>query len=187
MSDSENDNEVPVKDENAVKDRENKKRGASEDNPAAASKDSNGKFADETLACRDCEADFTFTVEEQEFFEEKGYTNKPVRCKECRNAKKQRGSDGGGRGGGGRSFGGGDRACYNCGGSGHMSRDCTEPRKAGGRGGGGGGDRACYNCGQSGHMSYECTEARQEGGGGRGRGGGRGGGRGRGGGGRGRY
>jgi cellular nucleic acid-binding protein len=52
--------------------------------------------------------------------------------------------DGGASGGGGRGFGGGDRACYNCGGSGHMSRDCTEPRK---EGGGGGGDRACYNCG----------------------------------------
>mmetsp|Transcript_15911 Transcript_15911/g.32178 ORF Transcript_15911/g.32178 Transcript_15911/m.32178 type:complete len:112 (-) Transcript_15911:100-435(-) len=99
--------EEPVKDEIAIKERENKKRGASEDHPEAASKDVDGKFSEETLTCRDCEADFTFTIEEQEFFEEKGYTNKPVRCQECRNAKKQRGSDGGGRGGG--RFGGGGR------------------------------------------------------------------------------
>jgi len=48
-----------------------------------------------------------------------------------------------------------DRACYNCGKSGHISRDCTEapteerPRT----------DRACYNCGKTGHISRDCTEA----------------------------
>ena len=37
--------------------------------------------------------------------------------------------------------------------SGHLSRDCTEPRQGGGGGGGGGGDRSCYNCGQPGAMA----------------------------------
>ncbi len=37
---------------------------------------------------------------------------------------------------------------YNCGGVGHMSRDCTSGPQAGGGGGGGGGQK-CYNCGES--------------------------------------
>jgi hypothetical protein len=144
MSDSDSDSKSGSETEPVVNDTErgNKKRGASEDNPAVNEDEGNG-FADETLHCRDCEGDFIFSSEEQAFHAEKGFNNKPVRCKECRTAKKQR-MDGGASGGGGRGFGGGDRACYNCGGSGHMSRDCTEPRK---EGGGGGGDRACYNCG----------------------------------------
>ena len=54
------------------------------------------------------------------------------------------GSFGGRRGGGGQ-----DQQCFNCGGYGHISRDCPEPRnddRGGGQGGGGyGGDRECYN------------------------------------------
>ena len=34
-------------------------------------------FADKTLQCADCGADFVFTAEEQEFFASKGYTNEP--------------------------------------------------------------------------------------------------------------
>ena len=43
---------------------------------------------DEKIICKDCGKEFIFTVGEQEFYEEKGFTNKPVRCKECRAAKK---------------------------------------------------------------------------------------------------
>lgn len=43
---------------------------------------------DKTIVCKDCGKDFVFTVGEQEFYEEKGFTNEPVRCKECRDAKK---------------------------------------------------------------------------------------------------
>lgn len=43
---------------------------------------------DKTLTCKDCNCDFTFTVGEQEFYAEKGFTNEPARCPECRKARK---------------------------------------------------------------------------------------------------
>ena len=45
---------------------------------------------DKTLTCKDCGASFVFTAGEQEFFAEKGYTNEPGRCPECRAANKAR-------------------------------------------------------------------------------------------------
>lgn len=52
---------------------------------------------DKTLSCRDCGAEFVFTAAEQDFFAEKGFTNEPGRCPECRAARKQQNS--GNRGG----------------------------------------------------------------------------------------
>ncbi len=43
---------------------------------------------DKTLICQDCGSEFVFTVGEQEFYKEKGFTNEPKRCKECRDKKK---------------------------------------------------------------------------------------------------
>ncbi len=43
---------------------------------------------DKTLVCKDCGKEFLFTVGEQEFFKEKGFDNEPVRCPECRKARK---------------------------------------------------------------------------------------------------
>lgn len=40
------------------------------------------------LTCKDCGEEFLFTVGEQDFYEEKGFTNQPVRCKDCRNKRK---------------------------------------------------------------------------------------------------
>jgi CxxC-x17-CxxC domain-containing protein len=45
-------------------------------------------FEDKQLKCSDCGADFTFSAEEQEFFQSKGYTNEPKRCPTCREARK---------------------------------------------------------------------------------------------------
>ncbi|MCL2255410.1 MAG: zinc-ribbon domain-containing protein [Firmicutes bacterium] len=47
------------------------------------------ELQDKTLNCKDCSNDFVFTAGEQEFYNEKGFTNEPQRCPECRKAKKQ--------------------------------------------------------------------------------------------------
>jgi CxxC-x17-CxxC domain-containing protein len=70
-------------------------------------------YTDQTLTCRDCGQQFIFTTGEQEFYAERGLTNTPGRCPECRAARKA--------GGGGRGY---DRApremhearCDGCGG-----------------------------------------------------------------------
>ena len=45
-------------------------------------------YVDETLSCLDCGRSFTFTAGQQEFFADKGFTNKPSRCDDCRAARK---------------------------------------------------------------------------------------------------
>jgi len=61
-------------------------------------------YTDERLTCVDCNRTFTFSSSEQEFYAQKGFTNKPSRCSDCRAARKASG-----QGGGGRSSGGGSR------------------------------------------------------------------------------
>jgi CxxC-x17-CxxC domain-containing protein len=93
-------------------------------------------FVDRSLVCRECGQEFTFTAGEQEFFAQKGFTNEPGRCPECRAARKARMGGGGGmaydsdRGytsGGG--YGGGysrgpremfEAVCSECGGVAHV-------------------------------------------------------------------
>jgi CxxC-x17-CxxC domain-containing protein len=59
-------------------------------------------FQDKTLQCSDCGQEFTFSVEDQEFFQSRGYTNEPKRCPECRQARKAQryGNSGNGYGNG---------------------------------------------------------------------------------------
>ena len=45
-------------------------------------------MADKTLTCKDCGAEFVFTEGEQQSYAEKGFTNEPQRCPECRKARK---------------------------------------------------------------------------------------------------
>jgi len=45
-------------------------------------------FQDKSLQCSDCGATFTFSAEEQELFQSRGYTNEPKRCSPCRQARK---------------------------------------------------------------------------------------------------
>jgi len=103
-------------------------------------------YSDETLSCTDCSRSFTFSAGEQEFFAQKGFTNKPNRCPDCRAARKAQG----GRGGGGSTYaGGGARApremftarCSACGGEAKVPfqpsgdkpvycRDCFQSRQS---------------------------------------------------------
>jgi len=43
---------------------------------------------DKAITCKDCGQEFIFTGGEQDFFEERGFTNEPQRCKPCRDARK---------------------------------------------------------------------------------------------------
>lgn len=53
-------------------------------------------MAGKQLKCVECGSDFTFTDEEQQFHQEKGYTNEPKRCPSCRQLRRKRvgGGDG---------------------------------------------------------------------------------------------
>ncbi len=53
-------------------------------------------FQDKNLTCSDCSKEFIFTVEEQEQFQTRGYTNEPKRCPECRQARKSERNTSGG-------------------------------------------------------------------------------------------
>lgn len=46
---------------------------------------------DKTIVCKDCGQEFVFTASEQDFYQEKGFTNEPQRCKACRTARKNEG------------------------------------------------------------------------------------------------
>jgi CxxC-x17-CxxC domain-containing protein len=46
-------------------------------------------FADKTLICRECGAEFEFTAGEQEFYQSRGLRNEPSRCPTCRAARRQ--------------------------------------------------------------------------------------------------
>ena len=76
-------------------------------------------YTDRTLACVECGAEFTFTADDQAYHAEKGFTNEPRRCPNCRTARRSR-MDGGGYGGGGGGGYGGQRemfttTCASCG------------------------------------------------------------------------
>jgi CxxC-x17-CxxC domain-containing protein len=80
-------------------------------------------FEDRTLTCQDCGAEFTFTADDQQYHREKGYTNEPKRCPNCRQSR--RGSGGYSSSNYGSSYGSGggyggrremhDAVCAQCG------------------------------------------------------------------------
>ena len=71
-------------------------------------------FEERTLACVECNQSFIFTADDQQYHADKGYTNEPKRCPNCRQARRAN------RGFGGGDFGGGRRemhpvVCAECG------------------------------------------------------------------------
>lgn len=102
-------------------------------------------YANKTLTCRDCGAEFIFTAGEQEFYAQKGFTNEPTRCPSCRQQRKMSGNRGGG--------GYGERSGYSGGFGGE--------RRGGGFGGRGvGGERemhtvTCAQCGQETQVPFK--------------------------------
>lgn len=105
---------------------------------------------DQTLVCADCGKNFVFTAGEQEFYQQRGFTNTPKRCEDCRSKRKAQSS---GRrpatGGGGERGGKSQRpkysaTCSRCGvtfdapfepkpGRPIFCRDCFESSKGGGQ------------------------------------------------------
>ena len=76
-------------------------------------------YEDRTLTCTECNSEFTFSADDQEFHAGRGYED-PKRCPSCRQAR--RGGGGGGYGGGGGGGGGYDgprqmydAVCASCG------------------------------------------------------------------------
>lgn len=54
-------------------------------------------MSNKVIKCKDCGSDFEFTVGEQEFYKEKGFENDPVRCPDCRRARKAQRNNSNGR------------------------------------------------------------------------------------------
>lgn len=48
------------------------------------------EFVSKTIDCSDCGRPFSFSAGEQAFYKAQGFKNDPKRCKECRQAKKER-------------------------------------------------------------------------------------------------
>ena len=53
-------------------------------------------LADRTLVCVECGAEFIFTAGEQEFFNSRGFSNEPKRCRSCRAVRRTEQGGGGG-------------------------------------------------------------------------------------------
>jgi len=83
-------------------------------------------YTDKDLTCRDCGRTFVFTVSEQEFHDQKGFTNVPGRCPDCRAAHKAQGGFGGRRDGGSGPREMHDATCATCG------KGCQVPFKPSG-------------------------------------------------------
>ncbi len=90
-------------------------------------------MSDRSLTCRDCGQEFVFTLGEQEFYQQRGFSE-PQRCPTCRQARKTQrnggASSGGGYSSGGYgSGGGGGYASGGGGGYGNESGFSSPPRQ----------------------------------------------------------
>src|SRR5262245_18033934 len=109
---------------------------------------------DKSITCVDCGEEFLFTAGEQAFYRERGLTNEPTRCKNCRE-KRKAGRTSPGASAGSASYGRSEKpmypaTCSQCGrdtevpfmptaGRPVLCRDCFNAQKGSGAGGGYGG------------------------------------------------
>ncbi len=96
-------------------------------------------FEDKELTCEDCGQTFVHSAEDQARYAERGFTNEPKRCRDCRDKRK---AEGGGRA--------------------HRSGG---PSRSGGGGGGGRPERqsfsvTCSECGAQTTVPFKPTEGR---------------------------
>lgn len=124
-------------------------------------------MSERALTCRDCGQEFVFTTGEQEFYQQRGFSD-PQRCPSCRAARKsQRNQDGGGgyASSGGYSSGGGGGG-YSSGGGGYSSGGGGSSSGGYGNDSGGGGyssgprqlfDATCSECGQQTQVPFNPT------------------------------
>lgn len=121
-------------------------------------------YQDRQLSCVECGQPFTFSAEDQSYHAQRGFTNEPKRCPDCRAARRNDRGGGAGAGytsGGGSSYGSSTRQMFDvtCSACGKETQVPFQPR----------GDRPVY-----------CSDCySQQGGGGRSSAGSRGGGGGR--------
>ncbi len=89
-------------------------------------------MSDRSLTCRDCGQEFVFTLGEQEFYQQRGFSE-PQRCPTCRQARKTQrnggASSGGYASGGYSSGGGGGYSSGGGGGYGNESGFSSAPRQ----------------------------------------------------------
>ena len=55
-------------------------------------------YEERSLTCTECGSSFVFSADDQRYHAEKGYTNEPKRCPECRRARRTQYNAGGGGG-----------------------------------------------------------------------------------------
>ena len=142
-------------------------------------------YNDRTLTCADCGAPFTFSADDQAYHADKGFTNEPKRCPNCRTRRReQRGESAGGYGGYGGPREMFSATCANCGKEARVPfqprgdkpvycSDCFRSQQGsyggggGGRGSyGGGGDRGGYGGGGGGGRGGYSDRGGRGGGGG---------------------
>lgn len=97
-------------------------------------------FEDKTIVCADCGCEFVHSGADQARYAERGFTNEPKRCRDCRAKRKTQG--GGGGGGGGRH----ERSS---GGEGYQSRPPRETF-----------DAVCAECGAHTTVPFKPTQGR---------------------------
>ncbi|MEA2677944.1 MAG: hypothetical protein QOJ81_2085 [Chloroflexota bacterium] len=106
--------------------------------------------ADRTLTCADCGQEFVFTASEQQFYQERGFTD-PRRCRSCRAARKASMGSGDSMGGGSGGYSAGGGGGYSSGGGGGGFRE-RRPREMF--------EATCSNCGKTAMVPFRPTSGK---------------------------